>query len=58
MVENHSAVRISSHAPGPSIFVDMSHKSGPGAGGLGNWGMSPPCLFCLVFCCISQETEH
>ena len=41
--------------PDPSIFVDMSRKSGPGAGGLGIWYGSPPCLFCLVFYCISRE---
>ena len=31
---------------------------GGGPGRRGNWAISAPCLFCLVFCCISQETEQ
>ena len=57
-VENHRAVRISSHAPGPSIFVDMSRKSGPFAGGLGMWSPSAPCLFCLIYIVFHEKTEH
>ena len=41
-VENHRAVRIFSHTPGPSIFVDMSRKSGPGGGWAGNWEWASP----------------
>ena len=41
-VDNHRAVRLFSRTPGPSIFVDMSHKSEGGPGGCGSVVDPPP----------------